>query len=285
MVRHPLHAGGGHWLQLDQVLGLQGDPWLSDHCLGGEAVLPAAMAVEWMAQVAACCLPTLQVVEARNLRVLNGVRLVDHHDRRLMVRSQPAGVPNAGETLLDVEIVDTAALHRVCYRATIGLAHRLHPAPCLPALLPPVAPRRTGAEQAYRDYLFHGPRFRVLEGELLSNQHGIDATVRRSTPTSFGLGGGHWHFDPALLDAMPQLAIVWSRLQFDTTPLPSAMARIRRFAADGDGPLRLFWRTRSDAAAHWTHFDAWVADPYGRVVLQVEGAEGAASAALNRLAA
>lgn len=283
LVRHDLFISDGV-LQLEQTLGLRDDPWLADHRLNGEAVLPAAAALEWMAQVVERGRPGWQVAEVRDLRVLAGVRLDGNADRRLVVRATAGDNMTLGEQLLSVEILNPAQKYRACYRATLRIVERLDQAPMLPSPNLLGAPVRVSAGHAYRDYLFHGQRFRTLEGDMLCNGEGINATVRSSSPQTFGIGEGAWLFDPAVLDAIPQLAIVWSRLNFGTTPLPSAIACVRRYASAGAGPLRLIWRTRPDSLPEWLHYDAWVADTNSRVVLVVEGAEGAASPALNRLA-
>ncbi len=281
LVRHDLRVNDGA-LQLEQVLGLRDDPWLADHCLNGEAVLPAAAALEWMAQVAERGWPDWQVAEVRDLRVLSGIRLDGNIDRTLIVRVKSGGPAGLGEQLLSVEILNPAQKLRACYRATLRMVERLDQAPLLPSVMLQAVPVRLTAADAYRNFLFHGQRFRVLEGEMLCNSEGIDATVRRSSPQTFGISGGAWLFDPALLDAIPQLAIVWSRLRFGTTPLPSAIARVQRYAPTGNGPLYVFWRTSPDSVPEWLHYDAWVADDEGRVLMVVEGAEGAASTALNQ---
>jgi hypothetical protein len=142
---------------------------------------------------------------------------------------------------------------------------------------------------AYRDYLFHGERFRLIRRIDRVNERGADAQVVPAELHAWlGLDarpGSAWLFDPGLLDTAPQLAIVWSRIMRDSTPLPSRFGRIVRYGTTPlDGALTLSLRVKASAAAHQLVYDAFFIDATGRVRVALFDVEGTSSSALNRLA-
>jgi acyl transferase domain-containing protein/NAD(P)-dependent dehydrogenase (short-subunit alcohol dehydrogenase family) len=282
LIRQAPRMGPGGAMTVDHVFTAQSDPYLLDHRIDGKLVLPAAGAAEWMAQMAAAAWPGWQVSEIRDLRQFNGISLEVDGERAIQLRARSSTHSDAGTQSITVEMVDPGQ-KRPCYRATVCLSQQLEPAPTMSvsaldgALAVPVA-------EAYGRYLFHGPRFHLLrsvDGVALA---GGDATVSRSRVADWLGREGRWLFDPGLLDLPPQLAIVWSRSQHDMTALPSGFGRIQRYAgADLSQPLRLHLRLQ-DGSGTTLRYDAWLLDAQGRVHLAIENAEGAMSAALNRLA-
>ena len=95
-----------------------------------------------------------------------------------------------------------------------------------------------------------------------------------------------WLFDPGLVDTAPQLAIIWSRMRHDATPLPSRLGSVRRFAG-GALPARLWMalQVQSGSSPHGVIYDADFVDEQGLVWLELRDIESTGSIALNRLAA
>jgi hypothetical protein len=86
-----------------------------------------------------------------------------------------------------------------------------------------------------------------------------------------------------MLDAAPQLAIVWARANRDMTALPSAVAAFHRYAQPSGSEVRCELRLRT-ANESFARFDALFLEPDGRIVAALEGLEATCSRALNRLA-
>ena len=110
--------------------------------------------------------------------------------------------------------------------------------------------------------------------------------MRRSEPAEWLTDGADqaWLFDPGLLDAAPQMAIVWARTFHDVTPLPACFGRVTRFRDDTPQHLRMLFEVVPTANASTVRANIYFVDDEDRVVLLVESLEGIASAALNRLA-
>ena len=284
MVRSELKMGAGGALELDQAISLQSDPWLVDHQLDDTGVVPATMAVEWMAEVAEAGWPGWRVAEINDVRVLAGIRLLDCEPRQLRVRARASSHSDAASQVLKLEIVDTGNKNRVCYRASLRIVERLPDAEAAPAVADLGEVKLLPAPEAYDRHLIHGPRFHLLQDALRISDVGIDAPVGVSTPRGLDIAGDEWVLDPVLMDCVAQLAWLWSRHRFDTSALPSAFASIRRYGAPAaPQQLRLVWRARSDSTAEYTHYDAWVIDEQDRVRLVFEDAESTGSKALGRM--
>ena len=282
LITHAPRMGPGGAMTLDHVFTADSDPYLLDHRIDGKLVLPAAGAAEWMAQFAAAAWPGWQVSELRDLRQFNGISVDSDGERLIQLRARASSHSDAGTQSITVEMVDPAQ-KRPCYRATVCLVEQLAEAPLLNlAALTEAQP--VTASDAYGRYLFHGPRFRLIDRIDGVSQTGVDAMVRPASVKTWLDRDGSWLFDPGLLDLPPQLAIVWSRIHHDMTALPSAIGRIQRFAGKANGPLKLALRMLPDEQAQSIRYDAWIIDGDGRVRLAIERFEGHMSAALNRLA-
>ncbi len=284
----PLLAGqvvrslGGHVLEADVYLDGQ-SAYLIDHRIDEKPVLPLMAALELMAELAAAAHPHFHVCEVTNLRQYNGV-VLDQPTRRVLVRCEPIELSaESGEWR--VRITDPDHPLRAFYEAMVRTSAEAPSAPAAPALASlqgefPLEPRA-----AYEQWLFHGPTYQVIDAVTGVGREGIDARVRPSC--RWRAVGGHvqraWLIDPIVLDSAAQLAILWSRANFNTTPLPNRVKCLHRYAPVGSSALDAFIRTTSAADGTTFQADVWFVRE-GRVVLWIEGLEGTGSALLNRLA-
>jgi hypothetical protein len=141
-------------------------------------------------------------------------------------------------------------------------------------------------EQAYQEWLFHGPLLRRIARIEGINDDGMVATLLPSSPQQClaGAGPGSWIVDPALLDSGLQLILLWTRLRLDTTPLPTRIRRYRRFAALPDEAVQCDLHVRARPGGHLIDADLAFMDARRRLLVLIEGIEVAASRSMNRLA-
>jgi Polyketide synthase dehydratase len=141
-------------------------------------------------------------------------------------------------------------------------------------------------EEMYRQWLFHGPLMAGIRDITEVGTNGIAGDLVPSTPERC-LGStaqGSWLIDPVVLDSALQMIIVWTRMHWDMTPLPSRMHSYKRFGPLAGQQIRCRMRIESDSAGHIVHcYVAFYGDD-GRLLGLVEDAEGVCSKALNRLA-
>jgi hypothetical protein len=140
--------------------------------------------------------------------------------------------------------------------------------------------------EAYADLLFHGPRFQGIE-KLRLGPDGASAVLRTSTPDALVdvAPGGRWVLDPLVVDSALQLQVIWARLSWDVTLLPTGLDRV-----DVLGPFAGVDRVHHEMriaptskdplcqAEHWLHDAAT-----GRPLAYLQGMTGAGSRALNRI--
>jgi hypothetical protein len=114
---------------------------------------------------------------------------------------------------------------------------------------------------------------------------GLSAHVRCSAPADLLSAGaaGVWCFDPGVLDAAAQLAILWCRWRWDMTCLPVSIARLRVYGRAPQGQVRCELRVRPGSEPPAMVADYWFVDAGGRLLATIEGFEHAASTSLNAL--
>jgi hypothetical protein len=95
---------------------------------------------------------------------------------------------------------------------------------------------------------------------------------------------GSWLIDPGVFDGALQMALLWTRLHHDRTPLPSGFRRFERYGPFGSGEVLCTLETLSNTGPI-LEFRLTFSDASGRVLARVEGQEAVASASLNRLGA
>jgi NAD(P)-dependent dehydrogenase (short-subunit alcohol dehydrogenase family) len=285
LIRNPLRIGVGGAVTLECRLSLDSDPYLADHVMDGKPVLPAAGALEYMAQFVAAGWPEWQIAEMRDVRALSGIVLEGDAERALILKARSSTHSEPGVQAVTVEILDPNR-KAPCYRATAILMERLPDAP--PASASTLVDASSlNALQAYADYLFHGERFKLVSAIGGIGVDGIDATVTPSSPRLFlgaQVNGSRWLFDPGLVDTAPQLAIVWSRVNRGMTALPSRFGRVARYGTGPlSGPLSLALRVKPAPHEAALIYDVQIVDADGQVRVEIIDAEGTMSAALNRL--
>jgi acyl transferase domain-containing protein/NAD(P)-dependent dehydrogenase (short-subunit alcohol dehydrogenase family) len=279
------------------------DLYLRDHCLDGHPVLPVAMAMELMAEVAAAGWPGLEVVELRQMRLLRGI-VVGRKGQTVRVVARPRAEATAqGDginpgMMLDLAIFSAEDPRRVHYQAVIGLGTTPNGAQALETarfseevgVLEGARPLPMSIEDAYRDWLFHGPLFQGIVSVEAIGPRGARAILRPSSPRDNlrGNPSGEWLIDPIVIDSAYQMQILWARVHWDMTLLPARFQAYHRI-----GPLRgAGWtqgvrhelRIRSENQAPMSHADHYFFGPDGRLLGAITHTEGMGSKALNRLA-
>ncbi|WP_022975553.1 type I polyketide synthase [Nevskia ramosa] len=288
LIRQPLRMGAGGAVVFEQTISLHSDPYLGDHRLDAKPVMPAATALEYMAQFAAAGWPEWKVVEIRDLRAFSGIVLDgDSSEKTLLLRARSSTHSDAGSQAVTVELFDPPR-KTPSYRCSVILLPQVPEAP----LAEPAAVLNSGAPMdtamMYADHLFHGPQFQLVTEVACMSMEGIDATVIATSPSAM-LGapgdGARWLFDFGLVDTGPQLALVWGRVMHGKTALPSSFGKVARYGNDPvTGKLRIAIRMKPAAHDAGVRYDMQFIDAGGRVRLAFSDAESTMSAALNRLA-
>jgi acyl transferase domain-containing protein/NADP-dependent 3-hydroxy acid dehydrogenase YdfG len=280
------HTAGGGFEALRRF-DLQRDRFLDDHRVDGHPVMPFAVAMEVMAEVAAAANPGREVAGLRDIRLLHGVKL-DDDGAAVRIAASRAAAPNE----MDVTIAapDGGRRH---YQAVVRLREAGgamgddEPAPSLAGL--PAFPMSVDA--AYRDLLFHGPLFQGIVAIEGMDERGAVSLLRPSTPAHClaGADAEDWLLDPVLLDSALQVQVLWARLHWDVTLLPAEIATHRRALSGprtvpSGGLVHHELLVRPDSQPPLCRTDHRFHLPDGRLLATLGGVVGVGTAALNRLA-
>jgi hypothetical protein len=282
-------AGGS--VEVVRALDPDDDLYLADHCIDGRPVLPFAVAMELMAETAAAGHPGLEVAGLRDIRVLQGVTVDDGYVVQVLAAPARDTAAALAEGAVSLETTITGLEGaRPHYRAVVDLrrpeqATRAVPAPPELAALPPFP--MTVAE-AYRDLLFHGPRFQRIASIDGMDERGASAVLVPASPASAlsGSPSSDWILDPVLVDCALQLQVIWARLHWDVTLLPGAIGSAVRLSTDpfpAEG-VRLELRIRPESVPPLCNVDHFFLAADGTLLAAMTNVQGVGSKALNRLA-
>ena len=305
-----------HTIEVVRELDPSYDLYLLDHQLDGKPVMPMAIGLELLSEVAAAfTLPTrsrsrpdLRLAAMRELRVLRGITL-ENGPRTLRVTATPqtrsAAAPGTGDLRrVDLRAETGAAAPgtgerpHLCYTATAELRSGAPPAP-LTTPLTLTHPRALplSIEEAYEQWLFHGPLFAGIVDVEGLGENGIIGRLSPSSPrrclaeaseaplrgATALHGATAWLIDPVIVDSGLQLIILWARTYLDMTPLPSRLGCYHWLAPPSRGEVRCEIRIRATPGGPSVHNDLKFFDPDGRLIGWMEDMEATCSKALNRL--
>jgi NAD(P)-dependent dehydrogenase (short-subunit alcohol dehydrogenase family) len=279
----PGHAGA---LEGVRVLDPNRDLFLMDHQIDGKPVLPFAFALEFMVEAVQAAWPEWQVVGVRDIRLFKGI-IIDNGPKRVRLSVRSRTEPAQERLGLDVVVTMTDAENPALayYQGTVELSDRLPEPPEVDFSLDEIGAYPKTVEQAYEDWLFHGPLFQHIEVIEGASNEAIVARLRPSAPGECIQGAeAPWLIDPILVDCGPQLVILWARAFKDMTPLPSRFERYIRYGSAAGGRVRCVVRVLPDSDDSSAHADVYFFDDGGGLIGQIKGMETVGSKALNRLA-
>ncbi len=258
-----------------RTVGVEDHPFLASHAIGGKAVLPAAMMLEWFAHAATAAHPGLCFVGLEGLEVYRGVKL--GRADKVALRIEASAVEKDGSqfrvpmSLCSGGDNGHAVVHA---RTTVVLAPE---APAsghdgvrgdLPAYAEPV-------DRVYATRLFHGSAFQGITSIDGLAAPGINATVRgapRPKEWMQAPARGRWITEPLAIDCGLQAVIVWSATQAGSPSLPSKLGAYRQFRPFPAGGTKLGVRIAEQSGARVVAHLDWY-DNAGTPLAQLTGAE------------
>ncbi|MFA4915468.1 MAG: SDR family NAD(P)-dependent oxidoreductase [Syntrophales bacterium] len=260
--------------------------YLQEHCIDNVPVLPAAVALEMMAEAAAHLWPGWVVVEARDCRLLKGIEIKNpDQEYRLVIDPPTYGSSDGFEVNAAIQSEQDNGAYRIHYRSVLRLEHqfpggfkqipRLH------------TEKKLSVTKAYNEWLFHGPRFQVMEKIYGLSHSGAKSLVKTTLPTRWmetAEPNQKWVFDPGIVDAAAQMAILWARTFRDETPLPTRFGRVNRYSETMPEALYMDFEKITPEEDHLIRANVYFSDSQDNVVLSVEDMECVSSAELNRIA-
>jgi len=206
-------------------------PWLMDHEIQGRAVVPVAIALEWLLRCVGSVAESDAPLLVQDLRVLRGISLPsDGSDAWLDVtieHTMDTGKPAYSCTLMCPE-------GRPAYRAVVVSGHSSAGPLYAPARLDSVVGEAIESPYA-RDVLFHGNAFQVLRKVQAVGPASALATV--ATTKTMAWGQGDWVADPGAIDGALQLALLWAEEALGGASLPMGIGAYRKYQDTTDADV------------------------------------------------
>jgi hypothetical protein len=240
-------------------------PELDGHRVKGEVVVPVVFAIEWMMRAARAVRPDLVLTEVRDVAVHKGILVPAWSTSGLDLVVKARQLDNGRGATVEAEILGVDG--RRHYGAVIRFedaAGVAEPAPRSPDVEP------FGDRRVYDGaVVFHGPSFQVVDGLAGVSPAGLVATV--SGLAARGWRQDAWQGDPAALDGLLQLGLVWFERVAAGGSLPMRIERVRvHDAGPLDGRLCAVLRAR-DVKRDEASYDAWLIGEDGRVKAELRG--------------
>ncbi|MGL4461173.1 MAG: SDR family NAD(P)-dependent oxidoreductase, partial [Planctomycetia bacterium] len=275
---------------LERELSLDRCPVLRSHVLGGRAVVPVALMVEWMGHAALHGAPGFVFLGVDGLRVYRGLSVDDGAVVSLTLR---AGKPTTkdGATTVAVELRSRTRDREIVHTAaSVVLGKSLPAAPAATVAAPKKADPRSVAD-AYQNVLFHGPDLQGIAELLGCDAGGVAGRVRpaplpaewQRQPWRQG-----WIAEPLALDGAFQLMILWTAAERGAPSLPTSFASYRQyrrvFPTEGvtiRAAVRADGRSASTKGYGTVKAEIEFLDDAGRLVARMEGYEAAVDGALT----
>lgn len=215
-------------LSFERELTVETHPFLKSHVMNGQAVLPAAVILEWFAHGALHLNPGMQFHGFDNFRVLKGVTLSTDESVSLKILAGET-IHQADVSLVPVELRSGEILHA---SAVIVLADGYETN--VLAQLKEVSGeyKYQQAEYYNNGQLFHGQDLQGVKQVLACNDQGIVATANPAPKPSSWMKQAirsNWLTDPLVMDSAFQIMILWSFEQSGIGSLPTAIASYRQY--------------------------------------------------------
>ena len=273
--------------RIQRHLSLDANPFLQDHVIGGNPVLPTVCAIAWMGNLCEQLYPGYTMFSCDNYQVLKGIVFDDAYPA-----SQAYIVDIEETTKVDGKIGmkvmvsshNAAGKPRFHYRAEITLLATLPEAPIYPNVDLTAANPIDKMTLYQNGTLFHGPHFQGIEQVLNISPNKV--TMRCNLAALTAAEQGQYpiqSFNPFIADGQFQSMVIWARHFHDAGSLPLYTDRGEQFRPipfDQTTFVSMEVKERSDSelvADILTH------DENGRLYARVLGAKVTISKQLNHL--
>lgn len=232
----PLHTGNDDKGEMHIVhrmdVTVEDVPVLSSHVLNERAVVPMALSIEWLAQIALAEHAGYKFVGFDNLQVLKGMTIAADRKLSLAIEASEGQRREDGNLAIDMLITSQDGAKTLRHvRATI-LLNDSYPAATAPTLGQPGETYSKGMAEVY-DMLFHGKMLQGIEAIETYSDEGLTARIQPAPAASNWWREplrNSWLCDPMFMDGAFQTMVLWCIERFGVPSLPSSSARFRMYS-------------------------------------------------------
>jgi phosphopantetheinyl transferase len=284
-VGHIADYVSGLSITVERTLTLDEDLHLADHtfvhapgvkpvsaCL---PVVPLTMAMEIMAETAACLAPGLGLIGFEDVKASRWIELTDTDRLPLRIKAETAHFDN----------------ERHLYRIAAGIYAGEQSEPAIKSCVlfaphyylelypdfsesPDVRPHSRSGGQIYEErHMFHGPTYQLITGEILLHDCGIigESLVRDHANLFRSTNLPQLLIDPALLDTVGQLFGIWAIEQRERQIFPIGMKKLELYRSTPPAGTRVPLRIEvTQEEAKTLRADVEIQDGDGSVWLRIK---------------
>ena len=209
-------------------LDIENNPFLLDHRIGSQAVLPATCASSWLADTCQSLHPGFSFTQMEDFKILKGITFdVGDHDFDMEIKSLAGtdGSKKVYEAIITSQNNTNRKIFHYSSRVTLekgSPALRQHP-PIMDLGLDPLK-YRNGSDFYQDGTLFHGPSFQGIQEVLQVNKNKVitKVSIPQLDPTVQGQFSARIT-NPFVNDAIVQSLLLWTQEYYDTPCLPSRL--------------------------------------------------------------
>jgi hypothetical protein len=218
--------------RIKRKLDLKGNPFINDHVIGGNGVLPATCAVSWIVGVCLQLNPGFRFVSCANFKVLKGIVMDNKESDEFYLDIVETDL-GFGGICCDVMVWSPGKQRKKVYRysGSVSLDKAITQAPHYMQDFPE-AQDAEDARSYYEDgTLFHGPRLTGVRKILYMDQKRMALQCKLDGITlmdqgQFTVGT----LNPFIMDTLFQGLAIWSRKYVDCASLPLGIGKFEYFA-------------------------------------------------------
>ena len=274
-------------LTIQRSLTLKNNPFLNDHRIGPQPVLPATCASAWLADTCQSLNPGFTFVHMQDFKILKGITF-DENEHAYNVNLKQLSLSSEARKTYEVTITSQNGSQRKIfhYSAQVTLTKTVPDVRKNPSVLDfhlDPAQQHNGHELYQDGTLFHGPSFQGIQEVLLVDRNKVITKV--SLPPMSAADQGQFPArttNPYINDAIVQSLLIWTQEFYDAPCLPSRLHQWDQYRVVPFGVPVWVTLTVTHHNQHAVVGDILVQDEEGGEYYSFTGLEGTVSSHLKR---
>ena len=214
--------------RLARSINIEDNPFLLDHAIGGNPVVPMVFAASWMAEAAEGLYPGYHFNSMSQLKLFKGIVLDAAVATHYFLDVEE--LQKGDELKLKVSIWSNSEKRVNHYGAELTLSHKVIAGPMISSMDLAEADSVDGPILYCDGTLFHGPKFQLIKKIINCSSERL--TMLCKAPSALGgtLGQFTAHASNPLIDDLNfQAMLVWVRKDSDCGSLPASVGSVEQF--------------------------------------------------------
>ncbi|MBL4869103.1 MAG: SDR family NAD(P)-dependent oxidoreductase, partial [Pseudomonadales bacterium] len=268
--------------RLARSITIEDNPFLLDHTLGDNPVVPMVFSASWMVDAVEGFYPGYHFSSMADLRLYKGIVLDESVATHYFLDIEEL---EKGDTLRIKTSIWSEADKRVNhYAAEISLSRQSIPSPVTSAMNLGEAGGVDGPILYCDGTLFHGPKFQLIKSLVNCSNKQLTLLCKAPSNTGATLGQFTSHAtNPLIADLNFQAMLVWVRKDSDCGSLPSSVDKIEQFETIPEGQEFYLTLEVKETTLRKMVANILLHDVNGKIYSRFTGAKVTVSKELNQL--